>query len=384
MKKIIVLGIVLVLAATAYFMIGCTTASSSDTTTTTTTTSTTTSSGATTTTTTSTTTTTGAQTRAYETARTASLIVCGNHQMGQTMGQLSGASGRGEFDAFAVMSGPPAPWFSTDVSATTDGWVAFSTTEVFGGNMDMSMRLYTIGGDLITGSLLNNKLTAVLGTYEALHLFLQGVDVSSGIQSFATLYHTATNQAENPYVDTDIFTEADTLGEYIAWSYMLPSMESGYQQQIPGLPSLTSPEATHDDWAGTMECRGAFSTVADGTMIVEVTCDPSEGGGKPLVGSYTGSANLTLLLLEGQPSLYADGTMTFSQDGDNFSFDGITMVATNDAGDALTFSMDPTTEVGEGTITAEGSTGTVTFTESGGTLTWEAGPLTGTTTTWAW
>lgn len=260
-------------------------------------------------------------------------------------------------------SGPPDSFLTTDLSASTTGWV-LGTTESVGGNVTPYIRLYTKGGTLVTGSFFTDKKIADLSpmTLAGLLSSVPGTKptgMDDGIVHFITDYLSGG-------VSTDAYVSINTLAGYIAWAFIYPTMDARLVS-APGWPAgahTTTPQVTANDMIGSMECKMVFTKTANATgeVVIGMAVDTS---GKPTDGNNTGTGvlytprtamdvTIVLTVLNNSPS-----TMTFT---------GVTRETPKRT---ITLTVNPSTNSGSGKLYDENGVeiGTITFTAAGGSVT---------------
>lgn len=340
----------------------------------------------TTTTTTTTSTTTSTVLTAYvSAAKAGALVANGSSNLGSSAVSIGQASATVPTVQSLSVKGvkicaPPSTFFTQNLAASTTGYLTM--TDVGGGNVTPSMRMYTKNGDVIKGTIISEKTLAKFGTVDVQAMISGGEGIPipgmmEGIQSFILGVSSEVAQQKTTaqiYANTTLYDHSlTTFAEYIAWVNIWPTIEVGQAQQLQPLGvHFTNPQPTINDKIGSMECLMVFSKSATGEIAVLIGCDPS-GDGKPVAGSYSGTGNL--LIPNG--TLEAAATLKFIPFGANdISIESVTIGGTlKPSNYTLSITMNPISGTGTGIMSSEANVtiATMEVTALGGTIYFTSG-----------
>jgi hypothetical protein len=209
----------------------------------------------------------------------------------------SGNTSTPSLRGYAILSGPPSTFFD---AISSDG---YCTVSGFHASETVSVRLYTVGGDIVNTSYLSGKTLADFTGYNWDDLFGGTGPAGSDIMGWSGSY-----------------ASVNTLARYIVWSGIAPGL---WQQVVTSLPttppfSLPTPEA--GDMVGSMEARVVISgSGVSGLINMEIGvssssdmyCAPVSGAGSGsiTIGDVVLSAEAAVGFSAGDPaSLYIHGT----------------------------------------------------------------------------
>jgi len=314
-----------------------------------------------------------------DTAKSGVLMAGGAASIGVSANTVGGSAGSSPA-ASAIRStwlrsfagNPPPAFFTYDLTTSTDGYFAPSST-VLGGKMQPYIRLHTIGGSIVNGDYLTTteggvKKIADLSpcTVEAIFAgspTVPPVGIVTGTQNFIT------NWLANP---TTAYTSIKYMGDYLCWAYIYPTIEAKINASSHPLPSalmhLTTPLAGNSDKIKSMDNKMVFSGIVTGEIMVNVPCEPD---GRASLGTTSGTGKL----LTPGSTMDVTTSLTFTTLGQPPSL--VTVVATNETSPFYTtivYVTSPTTGVGTGEIwdysTSPGTLiGTLTSSPTGGSIT---------------
>jgi|GEM_PF-3107814 hypothetical protein len=313
-----------------------------------------------------------------ETAKGSAVIACGTSFVGQSATQIGGSAVSGALVYnVTAFSGPPDGFFAT---LPSDGYVTLSA-EAVGGNMVPKMALITNGGVKITPSALTNKRIASFESHgmtvrQQMCNELTDEQRQAAIISWVNAYTAEVAALLDPYRSSStLYRNLVTLADYSAWSYMYPSMESGFATS-PFWPAgchIITPEVTQAEKVGSMECKMTFSGSVTGEITIILATDGS-GDPKPMVGTYSSSANL---LLPNRNTLEATASLSIVQSGAHDVAPSTITIAgiTTPEGVRVAISLNPITGTGTGVLSNEAGVriATMEVNALGGTLYFDTG-----------
>jgi hypothetical protein len=365
MKRLIACVSLALAIAASFLLFGCASSTSTDTTTTT-----------------ATTTTLGAGAAAGSAAYDAVTAVVGISGTSTSIGGMTGVKPTA-LSASAVRSfanpTPPDAFFSPIPSS---GWITIEGAGMVSGET-LQVRMYTKGGQVVSGTFLSSKKIATFEGYSWRSLITPpsgGAPTDFFTAIYLWLTHSptwesvpgSTATAADFYASVAKYQPLSTFWDYIIWAHVGPNPSSevamrpaytfypGYnfpagpvRPDLASYPRFVTPESTSSDHIGSQEAH-VTGTHPDGSTIDMTNTVSTDADGKPVsaTGSGTivrpGGVTLTIVntmnFTDGSPS---GGTMDLTAGPPDNLHVVMTMTATGAAtGTVYSTATSPETEIG--------------------------------------